>query len=38
MIVEYELNKLIEIENLVVVNGFVVDKTSGEVIGQVFTY
>jgi len=38
MIYELVFEIEIEIEKIAVVNGFIVDKITGEVIGQVFTY
>jgi hypothetical protein len=38
VILSEKLSEKIEIENLVIANGFIVDKTSGEVVGQVFAY
>jgi hypothetical protein len=34
----YELEREIEIENVVIENGYVVDKRTGEVIGRVYVY
>jgi hypothetical protein len=38
LVLDYELEREIEIENMEIRNGFIVDRKTGEVVGRVYTY